>query len=184
MWVSTRSWRRSASSWPSAHRMPGAGGTMSRPICSSRATGVPCIGPAPPNGTSVHWRGSWPRSTETTRMPRTMLACATRKHTHRSRNGIDAERFGDVGFDRVCGLQRDRAADCRRAASRFRACPARGWRRRSSAGCRHDRSRPAPARPPRSSARRASAPPSSIQAIEPPPAPMALMSIVGSRIGI
>ena len=29
-----------------------------------------------------------------------------------------------------------------------------------------------------------SAPPSSIQAIEPPPAPMALMSIVGSRIGI
>ena len=79
MCVSIRSWRRSESSCPSAHRMPGAGGMATRPMRSSRATGVPCIGPAPPNGTSVHRRGSCPRSTETTRMPRTMLAWATRR---------------------------------------------------------------------------------------------------------
>ena len=77
------------------------------------------------------------------------------KHTHRSRNDIDAERFGDVGFDRVSGsseIEPQIAAEPRFASQPARA---RGWRRRSSAGYRHDRSRPAPARPPHSSARRA-----------------------------
>ena len=59
--------------------MPGVGGMRRRGIASSRASGEPCIGPAPPNGTSVRRRGSWPRSTETTRMPRAIVALATRR---------------------------------------------------------------------------------------------------------
>ena len=55
--VSTRSCRRSAISCPARTGCPGSAGISdARRSRSSRATGEPCIGPAPPNGTSVQPR--------------------------------------------------------------------------------------------------------------------------------
>ena len=61
------------------------------------ATSVACSGPAPPNGSSAKSRGSWPRSTETARIARTMLAttmpsmpCAVRSTEKPSRSASGA----------------------------------------------------------------------------------------------
>ena len=61
------------------------------------ATSVACSGPAPPNGSSAKARGSWPRSTETARIARTMLAttmpsmpCAVRSTEKPSRSASGA----------------------------------------------------------------------------------------------
>ena len=51
--VAAKSARRSVSSNPMAHRMPGLRGTRTRPMSSSRASRAACSGPAPPNATSV-----------------------------------------------------------------------------------------------------------------------------------
>ena len=81
------------------------------PMRSSRATGEPCIGPAPPNGTSVHRRGSCPRSTETTRMPRTMLACATRRMPAAAATRSMPSGVGDMVLRSPCARPRHRAAE-------------------------------------------------------------------------
>src|SRR5262249_61987772 len=59
------------------------------------------IGRAPPNGTRVRPRGSWPRSIETTRMPRVMLACDA-QDAGRGGGQVEAERAGDARLDRAC----------------------------------------------------------------------------------
>ncbi len=62
---------------PQALKTPGAGGTSTRGMPSAAATATPCRGPLPPKATRVIPAGSWPRSAETARTARTMLATAT-----------------------------------------------------------------------------------------------------------
>ena len=69
----TRSRRSSLATRPSAERTPAAAGTSTLPIPSSSASAHACSGPAPPNATSAKSRGSWPRSTETSRSAREHL---------------------------------------------------------------------------------------------------------------
>ena len=40
--------RGSASSMPTAEKLPGSGGTITRGILSARANSTPCSGPPPP----------------------------------------------------------------------------------------------------------------------------------------
>ena len=64
---------RSAASKPVGAEHAGRRRHQHARMPSSSASAQPCSGPAPPNGTSVKSRGSWPRSTETTRSAPTML---------------------------------------------------------------------------------------------------------------
>ena len=95
--VRTKVSRRSDTISPCAHRMPGANGTRQRVMPRLFATSVACSGPAPPNGSSAKARGSCPRSTETERIARTMLAttmpsmpCAVRSTEKPSRSASGA----------------------------------------------------------------------------------------------
>ena len=56
-----------------------------------------CIPPAPPNARSAKSRGSWPRSTETTRIARSMLALATLDDAFGQRRYGRADRAGHFG---------------------------------------------------------------------------------------
>ena len=146
-----------------------------------RARSAACIPPAPPNATSANRRGSWPRSSETTRIARSMLAFATRmtpsarsSTDSRSRRASDpAARPGTLDVEthaaaeKVAGIEpaeqqvrvghRTSRADAiaARARESRRRCPARRAGRRRGRRAR------------------------SI----PPPAPTVWMSITGSRTG-
>ena len=63
---------------PSAESTPACRGTITVLMSSRLAISHACMPPAPPKATSAKSRGSCPRSTETTRIARSMLALATR----------------------------------------------------------------------------------------------------------
>ncbi len=67
-----------AANIPSADSTPGVGGTNTRGMPSASASSQAWSGPPPPKASSVKRRGSWPRSTDTRRMARSMAALATR----------------------------------------------------------------------------------------------------------
>ena len=117
---------------------------------SASATSQACRGPAPPKATSSRSRGSWPRSTVTTRIAATISWFATaripRAAAARPRN--PAATLATAGAP-PCG----RAATRRRAPPDGRAVRARGLRRSRSAACRRGHSRPARDRPPPIAAR-------------------------------
>ena len=93
--VRTKVSRRSDTISPCAQRMPGANGTRQRRMPRLFATSVACSGPAPPNGSSVKSRGSWPRSTETARIARTMLATTMPSMPCAVRSTREAEPLGE-----------------------------------------------------------------------------------------
>ena len=62
---------------PERREDAGGGRDEHRVDPSSSASAHACSGPAPPNATSAKSRGSWPRSTETTRSARTISALTT-----------------------------------------------------------------------------------------------------------
>ena len=70
--------RSSLATSPSAESTPAASGTSTVSMPSSSASAQAWSGPAPPNATSAKSRGSWPRSTETTRSARSISAFTTR----------------------------------------------------------------------------------------------------------
>ena len=72
------SWRRSASTQPSAEVMPGKRGTSAHRNPISRISAPTCSAPPPPNGIATNFAGSWPRSIDTSRMAPAMRASATR----------------------------------------------------------------------------------------------------------
>ena len=61
---------------PEGREEPGAGGTTTRRISSARAMAAAKSGPLPPKANSANSRGSRPRSLETARIARIMLAAA------------------------------------------------------------------------------------------------------------
>ena len=63
---------------PSADSAPGNAGTMTCGMLRASARAQACRPPAPPKATSAKWRGSRPRSMETTRMAFSMVALTTR----------------------------------------------------------------------------------------------------------
>ena len=75
--VVTRSRRSSLAARPSAESTPACSGTSTRETPSSSASAQACSGPAPPKATSAKPRGSWPRSTETTRSALSISAFTT-----------------------------------------------------------------------------------------------------------
>ena len=137
--------------------------------------------PAPPNATSANRRGSCPRSTDTTRMARSMLALATRTMPSASSCTRQLRALAPAPAAARCARARHRAPCGRRERTPDRAGRAAGWRRSPSAR------RPCRSRPARDRARAPgptrSAPPLSTYAIDPPPAPTVWMSITGSRTG-
>jgi hypothetical protein len=74
--VCTKSWRRSATTQPSALVRPGRAGTSTRGAPSSRAMAVAWSGPAPPKANSAKSRGSSPSETETIRVAPAMAVLA------------------------------------------------------------------------------------------------------------
>ena len=76
--VATKSWRRSATTQPSALVRPGRAGISTVGIASSCASAAACSGPAPPNANSAKSRGSWPRARLTMRIAPAILSLATR----------------------------------------------------------------------------------------------------------
>ena len=68
--VRTNVARMSVSSSPQVESTPGYGGITTRGMSSSSARRQAWSGPAPPKATSANRRGSWPRPTDTVRMPR------------------------------------------------------------------------------------------------------------------
>ena len=139
-------------------------------IPSSSASSQACSGPAPPNATSAKSRGSWPRSTDTTRSARSISALTT---------SIDRRRVDPA--ERALGrvpVELDAARELGREAPEQQVRV--GDRRPAS---RLVRNRPGPGSAPALSGPTRSAPPASRQTIEPPPAPTVCRSTVGSRIG-
>ncbi len=68
----------SAISSPKALNSPGIGGTITRAMPSSAAIPAANSGPLPPNASSANCRGSRPRSTDTARIARIIVAEASR----------------------------------------------------------------------------------------------------------
>src|SRR5699024_3933594 len=68
---------------PTADAIPGRGGITADFILSSLAKSAPCNGPAPPKAIRSQVRRSIPRSTETLRMPRAIVAVITCNHAPR-----------------------------------------------------------------------------------------------------
>ena len=140
--VATKLSSSSAAATPSAQRMPGAGGTRMLRMPISRAISTACSAPAPPNGISVKTRGSWPRSIETTRIARIMLALTMRTMpsavSRRPRPSFSAS-----GAMAASARRASRGA-CRRRSAPRAGGRARDWRRRPSARDRPCRSRRAP----------------------------------------
>ena len=138
--------------------------------------------PAPPKATSAKSRGSWPRSTETTRIARSMLALATRTMPSASRRHAELQRRATSRGD--AGARDRRRASSGRRERYSRIEPAeqqvRVGDRELRAGAVADRAR---ARRRRSAARRAARRRCRRSAIDPPPAPTVWMSITGSRTG-
>ena len=99
--VCTMSWRRSASTQPSAEVMPGKRGTSAlfRPI--SRISAPTCSAPPPPNGIATNFCGSWPRSIDTSRIAPAMRASATRTIAAAASSARKAERLADMLGDRA-----------------------------------------------------------------------------------
>ena len=64
-------------------------GTRTVRMPSSGAISQACSPPQPPNATSAKSRGSWPRSTDTTRIARSILALATRRMPCGRRDAAD-----------------------------------------------------------------------------------------------
>ena len=100
-----------------------------------------------------------------------------------ARSVSSAERLADAGRDRALRRGSCRAASCRRGRSRRRDSRARDWRRSASAACRPGRSRRDRASAPALRGPTRSRPRSSTSAIEPPPAPISIMSMTGMRTG-
>ena len=97
---------------------------------------------------------------------------------------IEPERRRDALGDRAPRRRPGRAASGRRGRSRGRGSRARGRRRSRSARCRRARSRPGPGSAPALvRARPASRPSASTRAMEPPPAPISIISMTGTLIG-
>ena len=92
--VATKSWRRSATTQPSALVRPGRAGISTFGMPSSRASAAACSGPAPPKANSAKSRGSWPRARLTMRIAPAILSLATRTIAAppRSRRGRAARR--------------------------------------------------------------------------------------------
>ena len=61
---------------PMALNRPGSGGMTTLPIASSLASPAAWMGPAPPKATNVNSRGSRPRSVDTWRSARMVVALA------------------------------------------------------------------------------------------------------------
>ena len=168
---------------PSAESTPPAAGTQHPSgYPARRPRSQACSGPAPPNATSSRSRGSWPCSTLTTRIARTISWLATATIPGRGRAHVRGTRPATVATARPAAAGR---AAVRRPAARPRpAGPAPGWRRsRSAAGAAAAVAGRARDRRPRCAGPTRSAPPSSIQAMLPPPAPTVWMSSIGSRTG-
>ena len=66
---------------------------------SSSARSTPCSGPAPPNGTSVNRRGSWPRSIETSRIAPTIEALTTARMPSAASSSVSPS--GPAIFSRI-----------------------------------------------------------------------------------
>ena len=101
--VCTMSWRRSASTQPSAEVMPGKRGTSAHFSPISRISAPTCSAPPPPNGIATKRAGSWPRSIETSRIAPAMRASATRTIAAAAAVGVEAERRADMRRDGALG---------------------------------------------------------------------------------
>ena len=77
--VRTKSYRKSATTQPSALVMPGRAGTNTSGIPSSVARAEACSGPAPPNANKLKSRGSAPRDIDTMRIAPAIKVLAIRR---------------------------------------------------------------------------------------------------------
>ena len=137
--------------------------------------------PAPPNATSANRRGSWPRSSETTRIARSMLAFATRMMPSASSSTDSRSRRASDPAARPRSLD----VEAHAAAEEVRRIEAAEQQVRvgdRDIACRR-RSRRAPASRRHSPDRRAGRRRGRRCAIDPPPAPTVWMSMTGSRTG-
>ena len=101
--VRLKSALRSAARSPSAQSTPGAGGISTRGMPNSSARAQPCSGPAPPNGTRVKSRGSWPRSTETMRSAPIMLLSMMASTPRAASSGVRPSGRATSPIDRAAG---------------------------------------------------------------------------------
>ena len=182
--VCTRSWRRSASTQPSADVMPGKRGTRAhfRPICADQRADMQRAAAAERHGDELRPDRARARS----RPGGLRRPCAHRRRArwrrrHRRRRGRAARRRGSAIARCAASTSSDLSSppsgraridaaehDLRIGQGRARRCPGR--------------SRRVPAPSPRSPGRPASRPPRSTEAIEPPPAPMVVISTIGVRM--
>ena len=112
-WLSvlTKSWRRSATTQPSALVMPGRAGTSTLGRPSSRASAEACSGPAPPKANSAKSRGSWPRDTDTMRIAPAIFMLPSLQHRGRRVDAVEAGGPADpVREDLPDVVERDTAA--------------------------------------------------------------------------
>ena len=77
--VRTKSYRKSATTQPSALVIPGRAGTKTSGIPSSLAKADACNGPAPPNANKLKSRGSAPKDIDTMRIAPAIKVLAIRK---------------------------------------------------------------------------------------------------------
>ena len=174
--VLTKSWRRSATTQPSALVMPGRAGTSTSGMPSSRASATACSGPAPPKANSAKSRGSWPRASDTMRMAPAICVLPSRITAAAAASTLDARAAVPI-----LSLE-DLAHVRRRVTGRVdRQQPLRVEPAEHQIGvgdgrlaCRRGRSRSGPARRRPTPGRPASMPAASMRAIEPPPAPTVL----------
>ena len=180
--VFTKSWRTSATRQPSAEVIPGRAGTSTLGIASSRASAVAWSGPAPPKANRTKSRGSWPRWSDTSRMAPAIRSFTTRSTAAATSSG-PSPRWAPSFLSNSSRTRESagtpstprRPRGFRRPSSRFASVIVGSSPPRPYAM--------GPGIAPALSGPTWRMPAVLTRAIDPPPAPMVWMSIIGTRTG-